>query len=80
MCDGALISWGWRTPAYPWGVLNEFLILLCLCEQFMFSLLNCSYLNPHKFSQIYPSDFLLHPAAMGVSKHLGSQCLVAGWN
>lgn len=72
-CDEALLSSGWRTSACPWGVPNEFLISLCLCEQLMFSLLNCSYLNPYKFSHTHlPSDFLPYLVVKGVSKQLGS--------
>lgn len=80
MCYGVLLSCGWRTSAYPWGMLKEFLISLCLCQQLLFSPLNCSHLNPHKFSHTYPSDFLPHLAVKGVSEQLGSASCWLGLN
>ena len=48
---------GW-TPACPWEVVNEFLVLLCLHARLLLYLLNCSYLNPwvlHSFPILPPS-------------------------
>lgn len=37
---------GMTQPACRWEVVNAFLVLLCLHEQFLLSLLTCLHLNP----------------------------------
>lgn len=46
---------GW-TPAGPWGLGDEFLVLLCLYV-LLYHLLNCLY-PPKKISHFYPCDSL----------------------
>jgi len=47
--NGTLLSWKWINTCLLMEVVNEFLILFCLCAAFAY-LLNCLYLNPRVFS------------------------------
>lgn len=54
--DGALLSSGGLSTCLPMGVMNEFLVLLCL--NVLLYLLYCLYLTPQ--IQFYSSDSLPH--------------------
>lgn len=67
---------GW-TLASPWEVVNEFIILLCLCVQLLVSLLNCPWLKLQIFSLLL---FQFSPwSCWWVSEWAGMWGLVAGW-
>lgn len=60
-----LVKEGRCTPACPWEVWNEFLILLCL--------LNCFYLNSWVF---FTLTLLIPPILLGASKQRGRDVIL----
>jgi len=57
--DGALLSWKWLNICLE--VVNEFLVLLCLCAQLLLCLFTV-FISIHEFSHFHPQNFLPHPA------------------
>lgn len=68
----AYLGYG-RTPGFPWGVVNKFLVLLCFPAQLLLYLLNCPCLNPWVFSLLV---WFSPPFCCGVkvSSYVGLWC------
>lgn len=55
-----MLPWRCWTPACPWEVVNQFLVLLCWHAQFLFYL-QTVFISIWEFSPFFSSDYLTHP-------------------